>query len=557
MAKLPFTFRPRIIDALQGYSRERLSRDLGAGLTVGMVALPLAMAFAIASGLKPEAGIFTAIVASLAISLLGGSRVQIGGPAGAFIVIVYGIVAQYGVANLLIATLMSGVLLVLMGLFRLGTLVRFIPIAVVIGFTNGIAVLIGLSQVKAFLGLDVPHMPADFIGIVQALWTHLHSFNPWAFGVAVLSLVSVVLWQRGAARLAPTVFKGQLSVVPGSIVALVLGTSVVSLLDLPVDTIGSTFGGIPSSLPSLSWPEFDWDTARHLLMPAITLAVLGAIESLLCARVADGMIDDRHDPNQELMAQGVANLAAPLLGGMPATGTIARTVTNIKSGATSPIAGLVHAATLLLVIVVAAPLAANIPLATLSAILMFVAYNMGEWHAFAQLRQFRLPYRATLLAVFLLTVIFDLTIAVEVGLFAACATFIYRISSLSRSEIVHAEGYPILSGHEQQVHAYRLYGALFFGAVKLLEAMERHLPEQTLVLDLKNLIYIDSSGADALDDLHRACLKKGVRLVLCGAAHQPSEMLGRMGLRQRLPDTDWAADLAQGLARACAPTTPH
>ena len=559
MAKLSFPFRPRIIDALQGYTRDRLSRDIGAGLTVGMVALPLAMAFAIASGLKPEAGIFTAIVASLAISLLGGSRVQIGGPAGAFIVIVYGIVAQYGVANLLIATLMSGVFLVLMGLFRLGTLVRFIPIAVVIGFTNGIAVLIGLSQIKAFLGLNVPHMPADFIGIVHALWTHLNTFNPWAFGVAVLSLASIVLWQRGAAGWAPGVFKGRLSVVPGSIVALVLGTVVVSALDLPVDTIGSTFGGIPSSLPSLSWPTFDWDTARHLLMPAITLAVLGAIESLLCARVADGMIDDRHDPNQELMAQGVANLAAPLLGGMPATGTIARTVTNIKSGASSPIAGLVHAATLLLVVLVAAPLAANIPLATLSAILMFVALNMGEWHAFAQLRQFRLPYRVTLLAVFLLTVIFDLTIAVEVGLFAACATFIYRISSLSRCEPVAMEATPMSSPSQSgEVAAYRLYGALFFGAVKLLEDIEHQLPRRCLVLDLKNLIYIDSSGADALDDLLRACRKRDVRLVICGAAHQPAEMLSRNGLRQRLPEADWASDLAQGLALAshAAPLAP-
>ena len=556
MAALPH-FRPKIIEALQGYNRERLSKDIGAGLTVGMVALPLAMAFAIASGLKPEAGIFTAIVASLAISVLGGSKVQIGGPAGAFIVIVYGIVAQYGVANLLIATLMSGVMLVLMGLFGLGTLVRFIPIAVVIGFTNGIAVLIGLSQIKAFLGLSVPNMPADFIGIVQALWAHLHSFNPWAFGVAASSLLVIVLWQRQLPRWRT----GQrlarsLSVVPGSIVALVLGTLVVSALALPVDTIGSTFGGIPASLPALTWPQFDWETARHLLMPAATLAVLGAIESLLCARVADGMIGDHHDPNQELMAQGVANLAAPLLGGMPATGTIARTVTNIKSGASSPIAGLVHAATLLLVILVAAPLAANIPLATLSAILMFVAWNMGEWHAFTELRQFRLPYRVTLLAVFLLTVIVDLTVAVQVGLFAACATFIYRISSLSRAETVHAEGYPMLRGLDSQVHGYRLYGALFFGAVKLLEAMQNRLPEQALVLDLKNLIYIDSSGADALDDLHIACQKRGVRLVLCGAAHQPAEMLTRNGLRHRIAPDDWAADLAEGLGRSCQRPTP-
>lgn len=553
MASPFISFRPKIIDALQGYNRERLSRDIGAGLTVGMVALPLAMAFAIASGLSPEAGIFTAIVASLTISLLGGSKVQIGGPAGAFIVIVYGIVAQYGVANLLIATLMSGLFLLLMGLFRLGTLVRFIPIAVVIGFTNGIAVLIALSQIKAFMGLNVPNMPADFVGIVRALWAHLDSFNPWTFGLASVSLLAIVLWQHllplWAAR--SSALK-RLSVVPGSMVALVLGTSLVSTFDLPVDTIGSSFGGIPSGLPELRWPSFDWETVRHLLMPAATLAVLGAIESLLCARVADGMIQDRHDPNQELMAQGVANMAAPLLGGMPATGTIARTVTNIKSGASSPIAGLVHAATLLAVIWVAAPLAANIPLATLSAILMFVAWNMGEWRAFKALRQFRLPYRVTLLAVFFLTVIFDLTIAVEVGLFAACATFTYRISSLSRSEAVHTEGHPILLGHERDVHGHRLYGALFFGAVKLLEAMAQDLPRRALVLDLKNLIYIDTSGAEALHDLHRSCQRAGVRLLICGCAHQPEEMLSRSGLVRALPAQDWAPDLAQGLARACA-----
>ena len=554
MASPFITFRPKIIDALQGYNRERLSRDIGAGLTVGMVALPLAMAFAIASGLKPEAGLFTAIVASLAISLLGGSKVQIGGPAGAFIVIVYGIVAQYGVVNLLIATLMSGLFLLLMGLFRLGSLVRFIPIAVVIGFTNGIAVLIGLSQVKSFMGLQVPDMPADFVGILRALWTHLDSFNPWAFGLASGSLLIIVFWQRLLPFWAsgPRAWRG-LRVVPGSIVALVLGTAVVSLLDWPVDTIGSTFGGIPSSLPAVTWPRFDWETLRHLLMPAITLAVLGAIESLLCARVADGMIQDRHDPNQELMAQGVANIAAPLLGGMPATGTIARTVTNIKSGASSPIAGLVHAATLLAVIWVAAPLAANIPLATLSAILMFVAWNMGEWRAFKELRQFRLPYRVTLLAVFFLTVIFDLTIAVEVGLFAACATFIYRISSLSRAEAVLATDHPVLLGHERDVHGHRLYGALFFGAVKLLEAMEKNLPRRALVLDLKNLIYIDTSGAEALRDLHRSCQRASVRLLLCGCAHQPEEMLRRSGLTQTLGAEDWAPDLAQGLTRACAP----
>jgi sulfate permease, SulP family len=544
------TFRPHLVDDLQHYNRSKFGRDIAAGLTVGMVALPLAMAFAIASGLKPEAGIFTAIIASLAISLLGGSRVQIGGPAGAFIVIVYGIVAQYGLANLIIATAMSGVLLFAMGVFKLGTLVRFIPIAVVIGFTNGIAVLIAVSQLKDFLGLTVPQMPADLFGILAALSAHLHTLNPWALGLAVVSLVTIVAWQHALPR-ARSPWLARCKVVPASIVALLFATAVVALFDLPVPTIGSKFGGIPAALPSFAWPEFTWETAKYLLMPTVTLAVLGSIESLLCARVADSMIGDRHNPNQELMAQGVANFIAPFFGGMPATGTIARTVTNIKSGAASPIAGVVHAATLLLVILVAAPLASHIPLAALSAILMFVAWNMGEWSAFARLRQFRTPYRVTLLAVFFLTVVFDLTVAVEVGLFAACATFIYRISSLTRSEPVSAAAYPALAGLDGEVAAHRLYGALFFGAVKLVEAMEHAMPKRALVLDLKNLIYMDSSGVDALRDLVSACNRQGVRLILCGLSHQPRDIAQRSGLLVALPASDYPPDLASGVALAC------
>ena len=368
-------FRPRLFDALKGYDRARFTSDVAAGLTVAVVALPLAMAFAIASGLKPEAGLFTAIVAGFLISALGGSRVQIGGPAGAFIVIVYGIVERYGVANLIVATAMSGALLMAMGALRLGTLVRFIPVAVIIGFTNGIAVLVALSQVKDFLGLEIAHMPGDFFSILKALWQARATLNPWALGVAAASLALLLTWPRLARRL----WAGRLASVPGSIVVLALAAATVALLGLPVQTIGTRFGGIPAALPAFALPDFSWQTARFMLVPAVTLALLGSIESLLCARVADSMIDDRHDPNQELMAQGIANLIAPFFGGMPATGTIARTVTNVKSGASSPVAGMVHALTLLLVIVIAAPLASSIPLACLAAILVFVAWNMGEW----------------------------------------------------------------------------------------------------------------------------------------------------------------------------------
>ena len=553
---MAFFFRPKLVDSLKGYTREQLGADIAAGLTVGVVALPLAMAFAIASGLKPEAGLFTAIIAGFIISALGGSRVQIGGPAGAFIVIVYGILERYGLPNLIVATAASGVLLFIMGLLKLGTLIRFIPVAVVIGFTNGIAVLIMLSQAKDFLGLKVNNMPADFFGILRALNDALPSFDPRSFALAMGSLILIVMWQR---TLTPdpqanqsnqaSILRRTLQVIPGSIVALMAATLIVQTMGLPVETIGSKFGGIPSSMPSFVWPEFSLNALKHLSMPIITLTLLGAIESLLCARIADGLIGDRHNPNQELMAQGVANFVTPFFGGMPATGTIARTVTNVKSGGRSPVAGMVHALVLLCVVWVAAPLANHIPLATLAAILMFVAWNMGEWHAFTDLKQFRTPYRITLLAVFFLTVMVDLTVAVEFGLFAAGVTFIYRISNLSRVEPLSHKDTHKLMGQQGQISAYRLYGALFFGAVKLVEAIEDVLPQKALVLDLKNVIYIDSSGADALLALAQVCTQKKVRLIICGLNHQPLDIAQRTGflslMRQNVfPDCDSAIDAA-------------
>jgi SulP family sulfate permease len=549
----PVHFRPRLLDALAGYNRQRLFTDVGAGITVSVVALPLAMAFAIASGLKPEAGLFTAIIGGFLISALGGSKVQIGGPAGAFIVIVYGILERYGLANLIIATALSGVLLFTMGLMRLGTLIRFIPVAVVIGFTNGIAVLIMLSQIKDFLGLPVTNMPAHFVGMLQALAQAAPSASVPTVLVAMASLSLIVGWQRMGVLLAERGIATWMRSVPGSIVALVLATLAVKALDLPVETIGSKFGGIPAALPQFQWPEFSWASAQYLVMPTLTLALLGAIESLLCARIADGLIGDRHDPNQELMAQGVANFITPFFGGMPATGTIARTVTNIKSGATSPIAGMVHAVTLLVVVLVAAPLANDVPLAALAAILMFVAWNMGDWKAFAHLGQFRLPYRATLLAVFILTVVVDLTVAVEVGIFAAGLTFIYRIANLTRLEEVSVLDQPGLLEHEESIKAWRLYGALFFGAVQLLETIEKAMPPasplKTVVLDMKNVIYMDSSGAEALLDFVLLCGKKNVHLVVCGLMHQPRDIALRSGLLALL-SPKLAVDVAQGVELA-------
>ena len=551
---MAFFFRPKLVDSLKGYSRAQLGTDIAAGFTVGVVALPLAMAFAIASGLKPEAGLFTAIIAGFIISALGGSRVQIGGPAGAFIVIVYGILERYGLANLILATAASGVLLFAMGLLKLGNLIRFIPVAVIIGFTNGIAVLIMLSQVKDFLGLQVTNMPADFFGILKTLHETLPTFQAPALALACGSLALIVVWQRlFSAQQGQAPVKGLkriLQVVPGSIVALIAATLIASLLQLPVETIGSKFGGIPSELPSFVWPEFSLANLQHLSMPIFTLTLLGAIESLLCARIADGLIGDKHNPNQELMAQGVANFVTPFFGGMPATGTIARTVTNVKSGGRSPIAGMVHALVLLAVVWVAAPLANHVPLPALAAILVFVAWNMGEWHAFKDLKQFRVPYRITLLAVFLLTIVVDLTVAIEFGLFAACLTFIYRISNLSRVESLGPTDSPLLKSQHGQVSAYRFYGALFFGAVKLVEAIEENLPKKSVVLDLKNLIYIDSSGADALLALAKICQKKHVQLIICGLHHQPLDIARRTGLLTTMGQNvypDWSSALEAAL----------
>ena len=537
-------FQPKILSSFSGYNKTLFAKDVLAGLTVGIVALPLAMAFAIASGLKPEAGIFTAIIAGGLISLLGGSRVQIGGPAGAFIVIVYGIVERYGVPNLLLATAMSGVFLILMGAFRLGTLVRFIPIAVIIGFTNGIAFLIGLSQIKDFFGLSVDKMPAQFFPAIKTLYQSADTFNPIALAVAAGSLTLIIFWKLFQKRL------GHLSHIPGTVIAMVVATIVTTVLDLPLDTIGSRFGGIPSGLPHFEWIPISWGNAQYMVIPALTLALLGAIESLLCARIADGLIHDRHESNQELMAQGLANIVTPFFGGMPATGTIARTVTNVESGASTPIAGVVHAFTLLIIVLFAAPLAKDIPLASLAAILMYVAWNMGEWKKFIHLKQFRLPYRITILSVFLLTVIMDLTVAVEVGLLLAFITFIYRISSLSRCEIADVSHFPALENQQGRIDAYRIYGAIFFGAVKLLEKIEENLPSQTLLLDLKNVIYVDTSGIDTISELAHLCKVQNVRLIICGLDHQPYEMAQRSGFLEQLPQDCLYPDLISGIEAA-------
>lgn len=533
----PAAFRPRLVDAMRGYSARAFQGDLSAGLTVAIVALPLAMAFAIASGLTPQAGLWTAIIGGLLVSLLGGSNVQIAGPAGAFIVIVYGIVERHGVANLLIATACAGVLLFLLGLLRLGSLVRYVPVSIVIGFTNGIAVLIALSQVKDWLGLTVPRMPADFFNQLQVLAQHLHTFNPTAFALGGLCVAGLWLWPRlwaGHASQAPGMdrpFVRSAAVVgarlPAPIVALATLTLAAWALQLPVDTIGTRFGGIPQTLPSFALPAFTWETVKQLVNPILTIALLGAIESLLCARIADQVGGlPRHDPNQELMAQGAANLVVPFFGGLPVTGTIARTVTNVRAGATTPVAGLTHALVLAGLVLLAAPLALHVPMPVLAGILLFVAGNMGEWREFAHLRRQSNHFRVLMLGTFFLTVVFDLTVALEVGLITACALFIRSMSAQFRVESV-----------PQQVPGqlrFRLFGSLFFGAVVHLDAAVRAVEDgpdaPEVVIDALQLVYLDTTGVDALRQLHKAVQQRGGTLTLEHLQPQPQTMIDRAGL---------------------------
>jgi SulP family sulfate permease len=560
-------FHPRLIDCLRNYDRATFTADLIAGITVGVVALPLAMAFAIASGLKPEAGIFTAIVAGMIISLLGGSRVQIGGPAGAFIVIVYGIIQQHGLANLMISTVMAGILLFVMGLTRIGSLIRFIPVAIIIGFTNGIAVLIALSQLKDFFGLQIEKMPADFFHASRAIFDALDTTNALTLSVGLASLAVIIAWPRfgklvSTRRDAATTGRTNLVTrLPGTIIALVLATAATAFLNLPVETIGSRFGGIPTGLPSFVLPELSWDAMRNLVAPTITIALLGAIESLLCARVADGMIDDRHDPNQELMAQGVANFVSPFFGGMPATGTIARTTTNVRAGAKTPIAGVVHALTLLAIIMVAAPLASSVPLAALAAILLFVAWNMGEWREFPRLKQFSPQYRTVMMSTFLLTVIIDLTVAVEMGMVLAALFFIYRVSSLTTIEQVTDDSLPEDLSVPPGAVAYRIFGSLFFGAVGKLETLIEpdggDKPPTVMILDLHKVINVDTTGLDTLDVLRKTLARRGATLVLCDVNSQPLSLMQRAGFLAKLGATNVQPHLPAAIARAEELTAPQ
>jgi SulP family sulfate permease len=542
-------FRPRLVEALRNYSRANFRADLIAGLTVGIVALPLAMAFAIASGVPPQAGIFTAVIAGFIISALGGTKVAIGGPTGAFIVILYGINAKYGTENLAICTIMAGIILLVMGMARLGTMIKFIPYPVTMGFTSGIAVLIFSTQIKDFFGLRIDKVPSEFIGKMEIIIRHANTFQWQTLALATASLAIIKLWPGNWQRR-----------VPGSIVALLLGTAAVAFFQLPVETVGSKFGGIPQGLPRLQIPALSWEHIQHLFQPATTIALLAAIESLLCAVVADGMVDDRHDSNQELMAQGLANIVSPLFGGIAATGAIARTATNVRSGARSPVAGLIHAITLLVIILAAAPLAKFIPLATLSAVLVSVALHMGEWHNFGRLPKWPLSDAVVFLSAFVLTVVIDLTVAVEIGMVLAAVLFIKRVSETSQitavDESTETEGsHHSLLGKQvpEGVMIYRMFGAFFFGAADKLESALQRLKQEpeVLILRMRKVVAMDATGLNALEDLYERLHRKGKHLVLSAPHTHPLMVMEKAGFLDRIGRENVCPHVDAALARAC------
>ncbi len=517
-------WQPKLVGSLKKYSRAFFLADLIAGVTVGLVALPLAMAFAIASGVSPQAGIYTAILGGFLVSALGGSKIQIGGPTGAFVVIVAGIIAKHGLSGLLMVTMMAGVILILLGATGLGTAVRFIPRPIIIGFTNGIALLIATTQIKDFLGLRMTVYPSEFMARMEAIGTHLNSFTWLAVVLGVSSLAIILLLPKWLPR------------VPGTIVALLAGAAAVAIFQLPVETIGSKFGGIPQGFPKFDFPEFRPDLIIPLLPSAVTVAILAAIESLLSAVVADSMSGGRHNSNVELMAQGVANLFTPLVGGIPVTGAIARTATNFRAGAKTPVAGIIHALTLLGVVLVVAPLARFIPLATLSAVLFVVAYNMGEWREIGSLLRLGAADKSVWLITFTLTVLADLTVAVEVGMGLASLLYIYRISQTTTVAAVTKEyiedGRPhILQGKDvpPYVTILRIHGPFLFGTTELLAEETASLVKfaSIVVLRLRNMTAIDSTGLHALETFSDRLKRSGRTLLLCGARRQPAEFLSQ------------------------------
>lgn len=539
--------RPKLLETLPSYDRQRLVADTIAGATVGLVALPLAMAFAISSGVRPEAGIYTAIIAGFIVSTLGGSSCQIAGPTGAFVVIVAGIGANFGVSGLLMCTAMAGAMLLIMGLSGLGSAVRFIPRPVTIGFTNGIAVLIASTQIKDFFGLTLDDVPSEFTPRLIALAKSAGTFSIPAIVVSLVTLAIVLLWPRVTKK------------VPGTIIALLLTTLVCALVGIEVGTIGTKFGGIPTGLPKVSVPEFRTDLILPLLPSAFTVAMLAAIESLLSAVVADNMSGDRHKPDVELAAQGIANLVVPFFGGIPATGAIARTATNIRSGATSPVSGIIHSLTLLVIVLAAAPLAKFVPLPTLAAILMIVAYRMGEWHAIPSILHLSAADRVVWLATFALTVFADLTVAVGVGMVLAALLYIHRVSetttvaSLTDDDLRDSGAY-VLTGRYIPIYVsvVRVRGPFLFGATEKLETATADVNQfaEIVVLKLTHMTAIDGTGIHTLESLALRLRKAGRPLIICGLQTQPAGLVARSKISQLIGRSNMQPHLDAALERA-------
>lgn len=553
-------FYPKILTTFKGYTLQMFWGDAVSGVIVGVVALPLAIAFAIASGVTPDRGLVTAIVAGFLISALGGSRVQIGGPTGAYVVLVSHIVEQYGVDGLIVCTLIAGVLLLGMGLLRLGAVIKFIPYPLTVGFTAGIAVVIFSSQIRDLLGLSMVTVPADFVAKWKAYALALPTADPTTIALSLATLSILILWPR----LPWETFRR----IPGSIVALLAVTIIAQVLHLSVETIESRFGELPRGLPSPHWPDFRLADLKGLMGPAITVALLGAIESLLSATVADGMIEGRHRSNTELIAQGIANVATPLFGGIPATGAIARTATNVRNGGRTPVAGIIHAATLLAITLAFGPLAGRIPLCALAAILILVAYHMSEWHAFRALLRAPKMDVVVLIVTFLLTVFVDLTVAVEVGMILAVFLFMKRMTDVTQvREVVREmketdgeeEPSPFVdrTGRERRIpegiEVFEAEGAFFFGVAELLRDMLGRVgdkPSKVLILKMRHVLALDASGLRALSDLRRQCAKKKIALILSGIHAQPLLALERSGLLQEFGEKNVLGTFEEALDRA-------
>jgi sulfate permease, SulP family len=538
---------PKSVILLRDYSFHKFTADLIAGVTVGLVALPLAMAFAIASGVSPQAGIYCAIVTGFLISALGGSKTQIGGPTGAFVVVVLGIISRYGIDGLFTCTMLAGFLLVLMGVTGLGAMVKYFPRPVVVGFTNGIAILIASTQIRDFFGLRMEHVPGDFFHRMGAIAENFNTLNWAASAMGVASLLVMIVCLRFFKR------------IPGAILVCFGATAAVTLFHIPVQTIGTRFGGIPSGLPHIAIPQLKPSLLLHLLSPAITVAMLGAIESLFSAVVSDRMSNDKHNPNVELVAQGIANIFSPLFGGLPATGAIARTATNVRAGAKTPVAGMIHALTLLAVILFAAPLVKNLPLAALAGILFMVAYNMGDWGEIPEILKLSKPDIIVWILTLSLTVFADLTLAVEVGMILAAFTFIRQISqttTVSRvtEDYIEDGRVHILQDKDipDYIAVYRIHGPFLFGVTDKISTVTEDLASlpPIVILRLRNMTAIDATGIAALEELADQLQKSGRSMLVCGARPQPAALMHEAGFDRHISAENICENISAALKRA-------